>query len=134
MERSEIIDKMIAMIKIDSKYKLFKLNSIEKILDKYNICDDELYLDDWLELVETEIKLRKNNAEHRENLALLAEEKRYDNLAKAHNKFNKKKRTFSIDSTYSFDEITPEEAIERLKWEKSLTVITTLDERLKNEA
>jgi hypothetical protein len=133
IERYKLIDKMIMMIKIDSKFKLFKLNSIEKVLDKYskylNIVDEELYLDDWLEFVEKEIKLRKDNAEHRENLALLAEEERYDNLVKT--KKNKKDRSISIDSNESFGETTEEEKNERLKWNASLNIITQLDERLK---
>lgn len=135
MERSELVDKMIAMIKIDSKYKLFKLNSIEKVLDKYSkhlcISDEELYLDDWLELVEEEIKLRKNNAEHRENIALLMEEKRYNNLVKANIEINKRDRILSIDDTYSFVDITDKEKEESLKWEASLNIIMALDERLK---
>lgn len=135
IERSMLIDKMITMLKIDSKYKLFKLNSIEKVLDKYSnqLCnsDEDLYLDDWLDLVEEEIKFRKNNAEHRENLTLLAEEKRYDNIAKTNTKFIIETNINSSDDTYLFKDITDEEKAERCKWEVSMNVISTLDERLK---
>jgi hypothetical protein len=126
ISNSKLIDEMIEKvnsIEISSKYRLFKLNLIEKVLDKYGINDDSIFIDDWLEIVENEIVLRNESGSMRRN-SLINDEKKYDMLVESCKTRRNSCRRISItESDKSLGELTPNEVEEHFKWEESLDLI-----------
>ena len=129
---SKLIDEMIEQInsiEIISKYSLSKISLIEKILDKYDINDDSIFIDDWLEIVEDEIAKRNEliDSIHKDPIFIINENKRYSLILESYkSRRNSFKRASITESEYSLGEMTESEIEEHNKWERSLDLIETI--------